>query len=132
MRSNRHRIRNIQVLPSGIDPAEWFDWHEAGEPISAGHVVDGRQFRQQARADPSPGGKLSIGFFSRDNSFRFHPQDMFGESEERSISYTLDYMQVALRIKVSDGRSGFMINIGLGYHSNEILPFQVDFEVEGK
>ena len=57
---------------------------------------------------------------------------MFGESEERSISHTLDYMQVALRIKVSDGRSGFMINIGLGYHSNEILPFQVDFEVEGK
>ncbi len=64
--------------------------------------------------------------------FRFHPQDLFGESDERSISYTLDYMQVALRIKVSDGQSGFMINIGLRYHSNEILPFQVDFEVEGK
>jgi len=60
MGCNRHRIWNIQVLPSGIDPAEWFDWHEAGEPISAGHVVHGRQFREQARADPSPGGKLSI------------------------------------------------------------------------
>lgn len=76
-------------------------------------------------------GIMGFNCVNDDSSWLCAYQNAFGDNSDRTISYSLDYLQAVLRIKVSDGSDGFMINIGLEYHSNEVLPYQVDLEVEG-
>lgn len=58
-------------------------------------------------------------------------QEEFGDSEDKSVSYSSNTLGASLRIRVSDDGNSFMINIHLAYRPDEILPYQVEFESEG-
>lgn len=76
-------------------------------------------------------------------NFWLFEKTSFGESGDRTVTYSLDRQRICLRVKVSDyegsGGSGagsekgrdFMININLTYNADEILPHEVQFELEG-